>query len=88
MASTPECCAAIQKNLDRLEMYSERNSLKFIKGRSRVLHLRRKNPCTSIGWGLTCSEAALEKWVMVCNKLSISQQCVLMAESHWYLGVY
>lgn len=45
-----------------------------------VLYLGRKSHMQQ--YRLTCSEAALEEWVMVCNKLSIIQQCALMAESH------
>ncbi|RMC15137.1 hypothetical protein DUI87_07319 [Hirundo rustica rustica] len=44
VADTSECCAALQKDPDRLERGAEKNHLKFNKGECRVLHLGRNNP--------------------------------------------
>jgi len=44
VVDTPEGCAAIQCDLDRLESWAERNLMKFSQGKCRVLPLVRKNP--------------------------------------------
>ncbi|GAB0203942.1 mitochondrial enolase superfamily member 1 [Grus japonensis] len=83
VADTPEGCTAIQQDLDRLESWAERNQMKFKKGNCRVLHLGRNNPKHQYRLGADLlGSTIVEKdlGVLVDNKLSMSQQCALMAK--------
>jgi len=44
MADLSEHCAAIQKDLDRLEERVDRKLMQFNKGKCKLLHLGRNNP--------------------------------------------
>ncbi|KAK4827174.1 hypothetical protein QYF61_015136 [Mycteria americana] len=53
----PDGCAAIQKDLDKLEKWAEKNLNPYSKGECQVLHLGRNNPGTSTHWGMTSWKA-------------------------------
>ena len=59
VGDTPAGCAAIQRDLGRLEGWVKRDLMKSNRGKCRVLHLGRNNPMHQHRLGLTCWKAAL-----------------------------
>ncbi|PKU39461.1 pol- hypothetical protein [Limosa lapponica baueri] len=83
LADTPEGCAAVQRDLNRLESWADKNLMRFNKGKCRVLHLGRKNPRHQYRLGVDLLGSTTEEKdlrVLVDGRLSISQQCALVAK--------
>ena len=83
VADTPQGCAAIQQDLDRLESWAARNQMRFHKSKSRVLHLGRNNHKYQYRMGHDLLErSSVEKDVRVLmdDRLGMSRQCALMAK--------
>ena len=73
---TPEGCAAIQQDLDRLESWAGRNLMKFKKSKCRVLHIRQSSCMHQYRLGsdlLQKSSVEKDLGVRVDSRLAMSQ---------------
>jgi len=83
VVDTLEGYAAIERDLDRLESWVQRNLMKFNKGKCKVLHFGRNNPMHQYRLGVDLLQSrSVERdlGVLVDDKLTMSQQCALVAK--------
>ena len=83
MADTPEGCATIQQDVKKLESWAGRNLMRFNKSKCRVLHLGRNNCMHQYRFAddlLERNSAEKDLGFLVDRRLSVSQQCVLVAK--------
>jgi len=83
VANTPEGHAAIQRDLNRLEKWTDRNLIPFNKGKCKVTHLGRNNPMHQNMLGasqLESNSTEKDQGVLVDSRLNMSQQCALVAK--------
>ena len=82
-ADTPKGGSAFQQDLDRPESWAHRNLVRFNKSKSRDLYLWGNNCMHQYRFGddlLERSSAQKDLGVVVDSRLTMSQQCALVAK--------
>ncbi|KAK4827589.1 hypothetical protein QYF61_019491, partial [Mycteria americana] len=83
VADRPEGCAAIQRDLNRLEKWADRNLRNFNREKCKVLQMGKNSLMHQYMLDATHLENSLEKKAMVVlvdTKLTMSQQCAFAAK--------
>ncbi|KAK4808476.1 hypothetical protein QYF61_005793 [Mycteria americana] len=84
-ADTPECCAAIQRDLNRMEKWANKNLLKFNNGKCKILHMGRNKPMHKymlVATQLESSFAEKDLGILLDTKLNMSQQFSFAAKKY------
>ena len=83
MGDTPYRCAIIQRDLNRLEKWADRNFISFNKGKCQVLQLKKNEPRypNLLGDGHLESSLAERDLGVLVDKLNTRQQCGLVAKA-------
>ncbi|GAB0182220.1 mitochondrial enolase superfamily member 1 [Grus japonensis] len=83
VAEMPEGRTSIQRDLNRLEKWADRNLMKFNNEKCKILHLKRTKSMHLYMLGASQLESSFEEkdlWVLVDTKLNMSQRCALVAK--------
>ena len=75
--------ATLQEDLDRLEEWANKNFMKLNKDKCKVLHLGKHNPGVQHRLGSNCLGSSFverDQWVLVNNKLNMSELCAAGAK--------
>ena len=91
VAGTPEGCAAIQQDLDKLHSCVQNNLMSFNKSKCGVLHLGRNNNTHQYRLGSDLLERRFTEkdlGVLLDKRLIMNQQCPCGQEGQWYSGVH
>jgi len=83
VSDTPEGCADIQQDMNKLERWAESNLMRFNKGKCRILNLCKNNPTHQYRLGADLLESSFverDLGDLVEDRLTMSQQCALVVK--------